>query len=164
MCAVFVRWPAGPRRVSHVVASSHFYAFLHPRTSLVASPACVSFSSTLFTRIGAAVFDFPVHAGQLGADHLGGGLREESVDDCRGDARLWPRLRVRDVELRWDDRLDGGKLPVLLGQGNEAMIIVRLGLGYASRPSVVRWCGVCCGGAHASSLEKPKSNEILKGG
>lgn len=78
-------------------------------------------------RLGAAVFDFPVHAGQLGADDLGGGLRKESVDNCRGDARLWPRLRVWVVELRWDGRLDGGKLSVLVGQGYEAIIIASSG-------------------------------------
>lgn len=63
-----------------------------------------------------------MHAGQLGADDCGGGLREEYLDDCRGDARPRPRLRLRGVELRWDGRLDGGKLPVLVGQVIETMI------------------------------------------
>lgn len=85
-------------------------------------------------RLGAAVFHFRVHSGQLGADDVGGGLREESVDDCCRDARLWPRLPIRDVELRGDGRLDGGKLPVLVGQGDEAMIVARSGLPRVREP------------------------------
>lgn len=41
-------------------------------------------------RVGAAVFDLLVHAGQLGTDDLGSGLRKKPADDRRGDAGVRP--------------------------------------------------------------------------